>query len=408
MDGSFQRSGSRLRLTVQVIEVAEGRSLWAGKVDAEIDDLFSLQDEVAHRVVSALQVRLTPHEENALGREPAPAGAANEAYFKGRFHLSRETMPDTFAAIEWFDRARREAPDSALVWAATADAFSRMAFTFEPEGDWFERARQACARALELDADLPEARYVKARLLWSPQGGFDHAGSIEQLAAVLIDRPNLGPACERLGTILFHVGMLEEAECWLERAREIEPDDMVPYLHLGLCRYYQGRFEEARRISREAGRRSPSAWARCQAALAAIQLDDLEAARGEIESGARQFPDYAFFHSIGALIAARGGRRDEALAAIERTEAFERYGHYHHAQHDVACAWAQLGEPDRALEWLEQAAAFGFPCHRFFAVDPQLAPLRGQAGFEALLGRLREETAGYKDLHARLFDRPPA
>jgi len=400
LEGQFQRSGSRLRLTLQLVAVEDAAPVWGTKIDSSMDDLFKMQDEVSRQVARRLQVELS-----GGGRLPRsdPATGCYESYLKGRLHLYRETKPDTFAAIQWFERARDADSEFALAWAGLADAYSRLAFIFEPGGGWHESGEEAADRALAIDPELPEARYVRARLRWSPEGGFDHGGALRELAATLAVRPGLNEACERVGTILFHLGLLAEGEFWLRRALETDPEDTIALTHLGLCLHYQGREREALDTTLEAGRRSPSAWAYCQTALCRIHLGELEAATEALDAGQSQFDEYAFFHSLRALIAAQQGDETSALEEVERTATFDPYGHYHHAQHDVACALTALDRVDEALDWLVESAANGFPSPTIFLSDPLLAPLREQPRFVELTDRLAVEEGAYREIYNRLL-----
>ncbi len=401
VDGAFQRAGQRLRVTAQLIDVAARRPVWGTKIDGAADRIFDLQDALASQLRQALRIEVPGTAAAAAGR---PTSLAYELYLKGRLHLTRENRPDTHAAIGWFEQALESERSFALAWAGLADAYSRMAFTFDPAGGWWDRAEAACRRALDADPALPEGRYVRARLLWSPEGAWDHAGGLRELAAALAGRPSLDDALERVGTLLFHVGLLDESEHFLRRALEIDPDDAIAEVHLGTLLYLQGDWAESLRVTEEVARRSPSAWAHGKMARCRIQLGDLDAAEATIALATDIFPDCVYFHSVPGILAACRGDRPEALRRIERTAGFDRYGHYHHAQHDVACALAQLGERQQAMAWLEEAAGNGFPCPPAFRADPLLAPLRGHQGFEDLMRRLEGEVGGYRRLLEELFD----
>jgi len=132
-------------------------------------------------------------------------------FAQGNAHLLNETLGEYVAAIDCFGRATEEDDRFALAWAGMADACARIAFNFQPEGKWYERAIAACDRALALDPDLPEARCVRGRLLWAPQRGFDHDGAMREFAAAIAGRPTLDDAEVQLGTVLHHVGLIDEA-----------------------------------------------------------------------------------------------------------------------------------------------------------------------------------------------------
>jgi serine/threonine-protein kinase len=147
VDGSFQRVGSRIRVTVQLVSAADGRSLWGSKIDAALDDLFQMQDQVSRAIAKTLAVEVTDGDERRRerrAREVRPAGDAYALYLKGRAHLLRSTLSDCIAAVDCFEKARGADPDFALACAGLAAAYERIAFTFQPEGDWYARAEVVC------------------------------------------------------------------------------------------------------------------------------------------------------------------------------------------------------------------------------------------------------------------------
>ncbi|MDQ5870833.1 MAG: protein kinase [Acidobacteriota bacterium] len=407
VDSSFQRAGSRLRVTVQLVRTSDGRSLWGSKIDTSLDDIFDMQDQVSRKIAEALQVELTPSEERRLARSARPAGAAYELYLKGRLHLSRETIADINAAIEFFEKAATADPRFALPWAGLSAAFVRMGFSFDPEGDWWDRAQAMCDKALALEPGLPEARYTHAILLWSPPRGFDVAAALPEFAAAIGGRPSLGEAYVWLGVMLLHVSMFEEAARHFARALEINPNDMMAQTHLALCRYYQGRYRESLDLSRVEVREAASAWGTYHFAICQLRLGLLAEAEKTAEQGARQFPGDVLVFGVCGLLAASRGDAASAREQIQLTVQHRRsFGHYHHAQYDVACTYALLGEREEALQWLTDAARNGFPCHSFFEIDPLLESIRGEARFQSLMAELRAECAGYRRLYEEMSRAP--
>jgi TolB-like protein/Tfp pilus assembly protein PilF len=406
VEGSFQRAGERLRVTVQLVS-ADGRSLWASKLDASLTDVFRMQDEVSRRIAEALNVEL------GAGAEPRPAalprGAAAspawEHYLRGRLSLFRGRLAGVNAAIDAFEQAGTLDPGFAPAWAGLADAYARMGFEHAPEGDWHERARAMSDRALALDPALAEGRYLRGRLAWSPRGGFDHATALSEAGAALARSPALTAARYLLGLVLFHVGLLAEAEAEFGVALAADPEDPYAQMHVVSCRLHRGRFTETVALA-EAGLLSyPDIWSRCNLALGLLREGRLEEAERAIERLARESPSYPQSHSLEAVVRAIGGDAARARQAIERTAKAPRgFGHYHHAQYDVACALAALGDSDAAMDWLCQAAGNGYPCPTFFALDPLLEPLRHRDDFARLL---RELESG-RDRYLRIYSELPA
>jgi TolB-like protein/Tfp pilus assembly protein PilF len=406
VDARFQRAGSRLRVTVQLVDAAEGRPLWADKIDTSLDDVFEMQDEVARNIARALEIELTPADERRLAqsaRAPGPAAATYELYMRGKRYLFGESLSDFVSALDWFEKARAADPRFALAWAGLADAYARLAFQYQPEGDWYTRAKAMCEKALALDPWLPEARYVRARLSWAPQANFDHAAAIRDLVPALRSRPNLEEAYVLLGNILHHVGLVEEAWTLYERAEEVSPGHPRARSHIVMCLVALGRYQEG--LERSPLPRPSYSFLEYQRAMCHIHLGRLDEAEGIVAEVTQRFPDDVLFPPLRGLVAAKRGNATEADRQIQiAAEEGKRYGHYHHLQYDVACIHALLGRQEQALAWLTEAAHNGYPCAPHFTRDDFLELLRGTEGFERLLGELRTESQGYARLYAQLQD----
>ena len=402
VEGCFQRAGSRLRVTVQLVAVGDGRSLWAAKIDTALDDVFRVQDEISRRVADALAGELAPSGAGPATRS-RPAAEAQELYLRGRGHLAREALEESNAAIEDFEEAVAADPGFALAWAGLADAYLSVYLDFDPDPRWFARAEAACERALALDSALPEARYLRGRIAWSTQGGWNHRLALSECAAAVTARPGLHEAWHRLGTVLCHVSLLEESAACFARAHAINPDDLASYAIFGFCRFLQLRTVEALSINEEVWAKAPSTWVAYQSTLCLIHLGRLGDAERLAEVAARRFPGSPLLLSTRALLAALAGKGEEARREIAAVEQNRRaLNHYHHAQYEIATSLAQLGASREALTELTAAALNGFPCADFFARDPLLEPLRIEPGFAQLLAELEAGRLGYQALWRQL------
>jgi serine/threonine-protein kinase len=409
VDGSFQRSGSRLRVTVQLVSTDDGRSLWGSKIDTSLDDVFQMQDDVSRKIAQALEVELSPADEQRKARAGRPSGEAYELYMKGRTHLFSETVAGVQSAIEAFEKALEHDPGFALALVGLANAYVRMGFTFDPDGDWLDRAETISRKAVVIEPGLPEGHYLEGLLAWSPRRKFDHATAIREYLTAIAGRPNLTEAHQRLGVALSHVAMLEEAASHLQQALAINPEDTLTGIHLGSVRYLQGNYREGLEILTEV-EQEPSLWRSYQAALCELRLGDPETAEQTFASAARLFPGDPGVHSLQGLLAARRGdsaRAREQIQLTVRHQATKQrfaeisikkwsFGHYHHAQYDIACIFALIGDKESALDFLAESAGNGFPCHRFFERDPFLESLRNESRFVELISRLRTECDSYR------------
>ena len=403
VEGRFQREGERMRVTVQLLSVADGRPLWATKVDTSLTDVFGMQDEVSARIAQALQVELSPAPAARRQARP-PSAAAYDLYLKGKLALWRESLSDLITAVDCFEKAREADPAFALACAGLADAYARIAFEVQPEGDWYARAQAMCGRALALDPDLPEARYVRARIIWSPPGRWDHGGAMRELTAALAGRPSLDDAHLRLGVVLWHVGLIDEAERAVERALALSPGHLIATGHRAACLYHRGEFAAARDVVDGVGREDQSYWHQYLAGHSRLRLGDLDEAAAAAERMILVGEEArSHGHGLHALVAACRGDRAAALRAVDEVVATKKsFGHYHHDQYDIACVHALLGAPGEALRELRLAVANGYACHPFFAIDPFLRSLRPDPAFAELLDDVRREGAGYARLYAGL------
>ena len=401
--GRIERPGDRLRVSVSLVATVGGAELWSSDTEGDAGDLFALQDELSRRVATALAGSTATPDSSPRQR---PAALAYDLYLQGKAHLLRETQGELEAAIDCFERARDADLEFAPAVAGLADAYGRMAFNFAPEADWYPRAEAMCEAALRLDPALPEGLYARGRLRWSPQGGWDNAGALRDFCRAVTARPGFDEAHIRLGVVLYHVGLVDLGVRHFEHALAIAPEHALASYQLGFCRYHQGRYAEALEIAEAVARRAPAAWILYQTACCQLRLGRLSDADETAARIARDFPADVLVHPIRALVAARRG--DEAAARAEaRATAASHYlfGHYHHAQYDLACIHALFGEADAAVRELRAAARNGYPCGTMFEGDPLLAPLHEHAPFRALLDELRVERQGYEALHAELTAR---
>jgi tetratricopeptide (TPR) repeat protein len=261
-----------------------------------------------------------------------------------------------------------------------------------------------CEKALAIDPALPEGRYLRGEFLWSPRYGFDHAGAMRELLAAIAGRPGLAEAHDRLAVLLDHVSLLDESIGHSRQVLAIDPNGGLAGTHLALALFHQGRYRDALSTTESsAARTTPGAWTLHQLAHCQVRLGRLSEAADTVERSSRRFPNEVLFFPVRGVIAAcerdAPRARQQMSLSIQNKKAFR---HYHHAQYDIACTHALLGEKEEALRWLADAAHNGFPCYGFFEIDPLLESIRGEERFRALMSELREECAGYRRLYEEL------
>jgi TolB-like protein/class 3 adenylate cyclase len=410
LEGSVRKSGKRVRITAQLIEVASDSHLWSETYDRELDDIFAVQDDIAHSVVKELRAALLkePAEraapaaraadvllgamaENAddeaaaevrrasTGRSDNPE--AFQLYLQGKFYGERVTQADSDKAIELFKRALAIDPNFALAWAGLSHIHQLQAgYGFAPIDEGFERARDAAEHALRLAPDLAE--------------GHIELGSVQE----------------------GHDWNWTAAEASFRRAVELAPGDANALRAAAQLARILGRVEQARIMARRAIALDPlSARTHRQAAMIALLSDRLDEAAGSFQLALDLAPNAGLNHGFLAVtrLLQRRGEEGLAIAQAESHPVFRNLAQVliHHAlghpaeseaalqaliadfawtaAYQVGECYAYRNEVDKAFEWLERAYAQRDPGVTYSATDILLRPLHGDPRWQAFLRKMQ-------------------
>jgi adenylate cyclase len=355
LEGSIRKAGKRVRITVQLIDSRQGYHVWSERFDREIDDIFAVQDEIAQSVIQALGLSLTQREERSLRRRSTTNVEAYEFYLRGRKLFQKWTRQNIALAREMFERATEIDPGFAGAWAGLATAHVHLhGCDNEPH---LERARQASARALELDPSSAEAHVAAGQGLSMEQRYSEAAIEFER--AIELD-PTLFDARYYYGRACFKSGELEKSLRLFEQAQSLRPEDYESVYLIGLVLTQLGRFNQARDA----------------------QKDALERVTKYIDLN----PDEARPYVLAAGALARLGRRERAKECIDR--AYSLAPDDDAILYNAGCALAILGEHEDALDALEKAIDAGLAGGDWVPQDPDWESLRDQPRFKELVARL--------------------
>jgi serine/threonine-protein kinase len=245
LEGSVRRSGNRLRITVKLIETANGYQLWSERYDREMEDVFVVQEEIANGVAAQLRVRLNQGAESYFRRHRAQDIEAYNLYLKGRFFWNKRTPADLRRAVEHFQSATQIDPKFAPAFAGLADSWVLLAMygAVAPQ-EVFPQARQAIAQALALDPKLPDAHCtdgcIRAVFEW------DWPGAEQSFRRSLELGPNYATGHHWFAiNYLVPMKRFEEARHHLEAARESDPLSLVINTTIGLELFFEGRSGDA-------------------------------------------------------------------------------------------------------------------------------------------------------------------
>ena len=251
LEGSVRRAGSRVRITVQLVGVADGYHIWSERFDREVADVFAVQDEIALATVESLKGRLLKGERDEIVRRRTANQEAYHLYLKGRYFLNRRRTGDIPLAIEHFRQAIACDPDYLLPYVDLAETFNVLGlWSLMPPREAFGQAREAADKALALDDDSPEAHFAKAFSLLLYERDNAAAGTHYEHAVRL--RPaGYGPI-SGYGIYLMTVGRLTEGVEVMERAVAAEPFSPIALVQAAAGYVGAGRPREAEQRARAA------------------------------------------------------------------------------------------------------------------------------------------------------------
>src|SRR5580658_890717 len=224
LEGSIRRSGTRVRITAQLVEASTRHSVWAERFDRQLEDVFAIQEEIARSIAQALRITLTPQEEKTIARKPTENPQAYDFYLRGRSYTRRENLD---YALQMFEQAIQLDPNFALAHAGIATLCGLNYEIRDQNPKWVERGLAACDRATALAPDLPEVLVAHARILYAEKK-YDQAVLLVQRA--IERKPDCEGSWSTLGRAYFASGRHEEAAALTERAIEANGDDYNTYI----------------------------------------------------------------------------------------------------------------------------------------------------------------------------------
>ena len=390
LEGSVRKANGRVRISAQLIDAVEDRHLWVESYDHPLENIFEIQSDVSRQIAQALAAELSAEEKMGLEQKPTADVEAYDLYLKGRYLWGRRTVDGLEKSIQYFARALEHDPEFALAEAGRADSYVTLAmYGMRAPDEVMPLARDSATRALSLAPRMAEARTalatVKALYDW------DWRGAEQEFRQAIEIQPNYPVAHQWLASnLLTPLGRFEEARAANRRAGELDPLSEAIATTFGVISLYSAEYESAVRVLSEVldvhDRFGMAAFFRGQAEMELGLLDD---AVDSLRLASQRTDSSSEVLAALANAYAAGGRTDEArdlLASLEARSA-EGYG----SPVLKAQIHLGLGEQDRALDLLEQAAEVRAADLVWLWVRPIYRPLRGNPRFEAIL-----ETVGLR------------
>jgi DNA-binding winged helix-turn-helix (wHTH) protein/TolB-like protein/Tfp pilus assembly protein PilF len=386
LEGSIQQSGDGLRITMQLLDVRSGATVWTGKFDAALPSLFALQDAVSEEVAQALALRLTTEEKRRLARRHTENPEAYQLYLKGRFHWNKRTEEGLKKAVDHFNGAIERDPLYALAYAGLADCYNLFNnYDLYPATQSGPRAKAAALRALELDPDLAEAHTSLA--LAQEVYDFDQEASERSYRRAIELNPNYSTAHHWYGLYLVQMGRTQPALAELKRAQELDPLSLPINVGVAWAHYFARDNDKAMDYSLRNLELAEDFWpSRLVLGWAYEQKGRHAEAERELTRAMELSEGSTLpLASLGHLYAVTG-QREKARDVL--TQLDRRGRHRYVSPYFRAAIYAGMGDQERAVTWLEKAYEERAYWLISIKVNPWFDPLRSDPRFQSVQQRI--------------------
>ncbi len=363
LEGSVRKAAKRLRITAQLINVDNGYQLWSERYNRELKDVFAIQDEIARKIVKALEVELSDKEERHLGRMPTKNVEAFDFYLRGRQFFYRSKRRSIESAIEMFSHATGKDPKYALAYAGMADCYSYLYMYFDNNNRNLEMARQLSQMALDLDPELAEAHSARGLAVSLSK---QYAQAEKEFQAALRLNPRQFEAYYFYARTCFVQGKLEKAESLFEQAESVKPEDCQAPSLLAF-------------ISRILGHRK-----KCEAAYRRTLV--------KVEKNLEFNPDDSRALYLGADALAELGDREKGFEWAKKCYSLDPDDPY--IVYGLACFHSRWGKTEEALCYFEKAVHAGFTQLEWIKNDRDFDPISKNPRFLSTIAELERKKGG--------------
>lgn len=251
LEGSVRKAGNRLRITAQLINVADGFHLWSERYDRQMEDVFDIQDEITAAIVENLKGKLLDYVESKDLKHKISNLDAYHLYLQGRYHWNRRSTEAMLRAIELFEKAIALEPNYALAYAGLADCYAvlHQNWNMQPE-EIFPKAREYALKALELDNNLAEAHASLAMVLFYRD--WDWPGAEREFRKAIELNPGYATAYQWHALFLASRMRIEEAVAYIRKALDLDPMSLIINGATAWILSCAGKLDEAEMLCRKA------------------------------------------------------------------------------------------------------------------------------------------------------------
>ena len=392
IEGTVRRSGDRLRIAAQLSSTDDGSLLWSQRFDRTLEDVFVLQDEIAHTIVDALRATTFADLSEPLPPRYAGNAVAYGLYLKGRFEWNKRTKEGVAAGIRYFQQAAAEDPRYAPAYVGLADSYAlHVDYRSVPVQEGFELAKANARKAIELDESLADAH---ASLAWSLFiYDWDWTAAEREFRRAIELAPGYATAHQWFAFLLIARGQIEEALIEAHMSQELDPASVSIRRGLGGVYAYARRYEQARYHTERAIAMNPLAEESYRLlGMALFRLGRTDEAERVLRESAALPGAGPYATATLGYVLAQCGKVDEANAICTDLEAAAEVGYVSPVAFGTLCLG--LGQWDSALDWIQKSIDERRGWFVYSRVNPMFDPIREHPRFIAMQAELDKRSGG--------------
>jgi DNA-binding winged helix-turn-helix (wHTH) protein/TolB-like protein/Tfp pilus assembly protein PilF len=384
LSGKIQKSGDRLRVTVQLVRVQDGRTLWAQTFDERTTGIFAVEDSISERVVAALAINLAGQEKLQIAHHYTENIDAYRNYLAGRYSEFTFTRDGMNRAIDYFSRAIASDPRYALAYAGLADAYTTESDWLLPPREALPKAESAARKALAFDDNLAEAHGALAHALLHE---WRLAESDREFHTALALNPQSVSTYFAYGEYLASIGRPDLAIAELPKALSIDPLSPEINSFISWDYYLERDYARCLATAQKATQMFPEFWVpHMTAGMCHYARSEFPDAIQEYSKALSMNPESTYAQAGLGMCSARSGRRSEALQAIEKLKAMANNTYVSPAY--IGLVYQALGDTDSEFTWYAKAYDDRAEWLLWLTVDPIYDNQRNDPRFRDLVKRV--------------------
>lgn len=387
LTGVIQRESENIRVSVQLVSVKDGITLWAEKFDEKFTNIFAIQDSISEQVVHSLELQLSGEERKQIKKSYTDSPEAFQLYLKGRYFWNQRTVDGLRKALEYAQQAIDIEPTYALAYVGLADSFSLLGAQHSvlPPRESFPRARAAAQRALEIDPMMAEA-YASLGFI-DCCFGWDWAAAEQNYLKAIALKTNYSTVHHWYGELLTILGRVDESVAQLQMAQEFDPLSMAINADFAAASYYARQYDKSEAQLSNLLELNPK-FVRAQILRGKVyaQQGKHDQALETLQHALSLSPGDHVTLSTLARAQAVAGKENEARRTLDELKALASRRYL--SSGSIALIYASLGDLDVAFDWLEKAFENKDIEMVWLRVDPIFDPLRSDSRFSDLVERV--------------------